>query len=495
MNLSEIYKTLKKGVKAGIMEIKKSNIIQDEQTIGMVKEFNQSRKRLMMITGQRYYEADPDILKRKLTRMIDGVSVEESYKANNKVAHSKYKLMVDEKIGYLLSKPYTIDCEDKTYTEKIKDVLGKHFNYTLSGLGYEASNKGIAWLQPFINEQGKLDTLIIPAEQCIPIWQDNSHKELDGMIRVYESTEWKGSNKITVTNVEMWTKDGVTFYTLQDDALFFNANKSNDIDAGGPISHFKRDDVWVSWGKVPFIPFKNNRVEMSDLSFVKPLIDEYDKSRSEAANYVEEVKNLIFVLYGYGGQDLHEFMRVLNEDRAIPLDDKESGGLETLTPTMDITALREHYEQLKRDLIEDGQSINKDLDKFGSAPSGVALKFMYAGIDLKCNALETEFKMGFENLLYFVDIYLNEINQGGYENIEVDIVFNRDMKINESESIANCGASLGVVSNKTIVANHPWVDDIEKELEQIKEQTETYKLDQVELIEDDAGGITDGNTD
>lgn len=136
MNLSEIYKTLKKGVKAGIMEIKKSNIIQDEQTIGMVKEFNQSRKRLMMITGQRYYEADPDILKRKLTRMIDGVSVEESYKANNKVAHSKYKLMVDEKIGYLLSKPYTIDCEDKTYTEKIKDVLGKHFNYTLSGLGY-----------------------------------------------------------------------------------------------------------------------------------------------------------------------------------------------------------------------------------------------------------------------------------------------------------------------------------------------------------------------
>lgn len=61
------------------------------------------------------------------------------------------------------------------------------------------------------------------------------------------------------------------------------------------------------------------------------------------------------------------------------------------------------------------------------------------------------------------------------------------MKINETESIANCGASLGVVSNKTIVANHPWVDDIEKELEQLKEQNDTYKLDQVQMIEADDG--------
>ena len=57
------------------------------------------------------------------------------------------------------------------------------------------------------------------------------------------------------------------------------------------------------------------------------------------------------------------------------IDDTEDGGVDTLTPQMDITALREHYEQLNRDIVESGQSVNKDLDKFGSAPSGVALKF------------------------------------------------------------------------------------------------------------------------
>ena len=69
------------------------------------------------------------------------------------------------------------------------------------------------------------------------------------------------------------------------------------------------------------------------------------------------------------------------------IDDAEDGGVDTLTPQMDITALREHYEQLNRDIVESGQSVNKDLDKFGSAPSGVALKFMYSSLDLKCNLM------------------------------------------------------------------------------------------------------------
>ena len=93
---------------------------------------------------------------------------------------------------------------------------------------------------------------------------------------------------------------------------------------------------------------------MPDIKFVKSLIDGYDLGRSEAANYMDEVKNLIFVLKGYGGQNLSAFIKQLNEDRAILIDDAEDGGVDTLTPQMDITALREHYEQLNRDIVESG---------------------------------------------------------------------------------------------------------------------------------------------
>ena len=355
-----------------------------------------------------------------------------------------------------------------SYADKIKDILGKHFQYQLTQLGYEASNKGIGWLQVYVDAEGNLKTMVIPAEQCIPYWKDKTHTELDTMIRVYDTTVWEYSTEKMVTNVEVWTEDSVAFYRLEGKLLIYDYDRS--MDAGGPVSHYRNGDVWQSWGMVPFIPFKNNQIEMPDIKFVKSLIDGYDQGRSEAANYVEEVKNLIFVLKGYGGADLNEFMRDINEDRAIKIDDPEEGGVDTITPQMDITALREHYEQLKRDIVEAGQSVNKDLDKFGAAPSGVALRFMYSGLDLKCNLMETEFKMGFEQLLYFVDMYLQLTGQGDFEKTEVELVFNRDMAVNESEQIQNCTNSKGEISYKTIIAHHPYVSDVEEELKLLEEQ-------------------------
>lgn len=96
---------------------------------------------------------------------------------------------------YLLTKDYSLKCDNEEYIEKVKDVLGKCFQYTLTGLGYEASNKGIAWLQVYINEQGKFIMMIIPSEQCVPLWRDNTHTELDGMIRYYVQTVYEGKEK------------------------------------------------------------------------------------------------------------------------------------------------------------------------------------------------------------------------------------------------------------------------------------------------------------
>lgn len=475
MWIKEVWNKIRKGVMAGVAAVKESNALTDNKVVRLISDFESSTERKWMIIGDQYYQVDNDINDRKITKKLaSGQVVEETYKANNKLAHAKYKNQVDEKIAYLLSKPATFksDTTDKndTYIEAVKDILGKKFQYQLSSLGYEASNKGIGWLQVYIDETGALKTMVIPAEQCIPLWKDRTHTELDTLIRVYTTQVWEYDTRKTITNVEVWTENGVTYYRLDGKLLILDYERSNDN--GGPVAHYKSDGSWYSWGKVPFVPFKNNRIEMPDIKFVKSLVDGYDLSRSEAANYVEEVKNLIFVLKGYGGQNISEFMRRLNEDRAIPIDDPEDGGVETLTPQMDITALREHYEQLKRDLIEDGQSVNKDLDKFGSAPSGVALKFMYSGLDLKCNLMETEFRMGFEMLLWFVDEYLKLTGRGDYTQSEMEIVFNRDAAMNESEMIENCNNSKGTISDETVLAHHPFVSDVEDEMEKLAAQKE-----------------------
>lgn len=470
MVIKEIWEKIKKGVKAGMAAVKESNVLTDNRIVRLIDEFQESDKKKWMCTGEKYYQVENDILTHKNIRTVDGKSIEESYKANNKIAHAKYKNQVDEKVAYLLSKPVAFQCDENNfaYTEKIQGVLGKHFQHQLTEMGYEASNKGISWLHIYVNEKGEFATTVIPAEQCIPVWKNSGHTVLEMLIRSYTEEVWESDTRKAITNVEVWTEEGVTYYRLDGKMLIYDVESSED--EYGPVSHLKTPEGWIPWGRIPFVAFKNNWKEIPDIKFVKSLVDAYDSGRSEAANYVEEVKNLIYVLKGYGGEDIREFMRDLNENRAIKVDDVEEGGVDTITPQMDITALREHYEQLKKDLIEDGQAINNDPDKFGNSPSGIALRFMYARLDLKCNLLEAEFKIGFENLLYFVDEYLKLTSVGDFTAIEADIIFDRNMAMNEAEQIQNCTNSRGMISDRTILARHPYVSNVEKELEAIKQQ-------------------------
>lgn len=100
---------------------------------------------------------------------------------------------------------------------------------------------------------------------------------------------------------------------------------------------------------------------------------------------------------------------------------------------MDLTAVIAHCEQLKRDITEAGQGIMKDLDKYGNSPSGVALSFMYSLLDLKASAMCTQFTFGFNKLMHFVNAFLDETKAP-----EINIQFNVNMKVNESENLDNC---------------------------------------------------------
>ncbi|MGG7077373.1 phage portal protein [Clostridium sardiniense] len=437
-----------------------------------IQDFLNSDNRKLMLTGEQYYEVNNDILQRKITRPTENGGNEElKYKANNKLAHAFYKNLIDEKVNYLLGKDYTVKSDNEEYIKKISWTLGDDFLDVFNELGYEASNKGIGWLHIFINDEGKFDTMVIPSEQIIPIWSDRRHKVLDRLIRLYDLIVYESTNKKTVTKIELWYPDKVEYYIKDGEQIILDSEKY--LNADGNIGHYLKDGAWAVWNKVPFIPFKNNRIEKGDIKFIKSLLDNYDLSRSDVANFIEEVKNLIYVLKGYGGEDLGEFMDNLNYYRAISIDDSD-GGVDALSPTMDVEAIKIHYEQLKRDINECGQGVNKDLDKFGSSPSGIALKFLYSGIDLKCNSLEVLFKKAFKELLYFINIYLGESNQGLYKDIPLELIFNKNIKINETETITNCVNSKGVISNKTIMANHPWVKDPVEEQKQLDKEKEEF---------------------
>lgn len=444
-----------------------------------IDEFNTSKQRQMMIKGESYYKVENDILNRKMYRFENEQPVLDETKTNHKLAHGFMHEFVEDKINYLLSKPYTMECEDEPYLKTVQDVLGKRFQHKLVQLGTECSNKGIAWSYEYIDVQGNKKSMMIPSEQLIPLWADNDHEELQAMIRYYQAEVYEGKEKKYITKIEYHTPDGVEYYIQDKDGeVILDAEMYLDQpnDEGILLPHFTINNQPGTWERVPFVPWKNNDFELPDLQFVKTLVDDYDLTRSDVSNLLTDIKDIIFALRGYGGEDLSEFMRDLAYYKAVKLDADEHSGVDKIEHTINIDAAEKHFQQLLKDIYRFAQAVDKGQDRLGSSPSGIALKFLYSGLDLKCNNLEDSFKWSFEQMLYFADKYLEVTKKGTTSDKEISIVFNRDIAINESQAIDDCQKSKSVISDRTIIANHPWVGDVDEEIKQIEKESQSDEV-------------------
>ncbi|GIQ63619.1 hypothetical protein PACILC2_21870 [Paenibacillus cisolokensis] len=330
-------------------------------------------------------------------------------------------------------------------------------------------NKGKAWLHVYYDENGQLSFKKIPTEEIVPLWRDADHTQLDAVIRVYEVEAYEGTQKKIITKVEFWDTTGVRRYVLDN-----TAGLIPDVEAGESGSHFVvvqgEQEQPLNWECVPFICFKYNDEELPLVQVIKSLVDDYDAKTSDNANNLEDLPNSIYVIRNYDGTDLGEFRRNLSVYRAVKVTDE--GGLDTKNIEINVEAHKSHIEQLRKDIYEFGRGVDTQSDKFGNSPSGIALKFLYADLDMDANIMETEFQASLEQLLWFVNVHLANIGAGDFTNEQVEFVFNRDILINETDAVTNIRNSVGILSEETLVAQHPWVTDVKLEMDRLKKQRE-----------------------
>lgn len=205
-------------------------------------------------------------------------------------------------------------------------------------------------------------------------------------------------------------------------------------------------------------------------------------------NMQEDARNTILVIRNYDGQDLGEFRQKLALYGAVKVksNDSEKGGVDTLEVKVNVDNYKAIIDIFKKALIENGMGYDAKDDRMSGNPNQMNIQSMYSDIDLDANDMETELQAAFEDLLWFVKVHLSNMGYGDFENEEATITFNRDILINETEAIESCVKSVGILSDETIIEQHPWVDDVQKELERIKKQKE-------EQMQDQYGAFVDSN--
>ncbi len=430
-----------------------------------------SPQRIMQIKGHLYYDNEHDIIRRKRTVIgADGALEEVRNLPNNRIIDNQYGKLVNQKANYLLGQPFVIESRNECYTALLKKIFNKRFMKTLKNAGKEALNSGISWLYPYYTQNGDFSFRLFPGYEILPFWKDSEHTILDFAVRLYQVSVYEGTASKIVEKVEVYEPNGVHCFIL-DGNILIPDNDAVDFDCAYVMANGKP----LNWAKVPLIPLKYNEQEIPLLKKVKSLQDGINAMLSDFENNMQEdARNTILVLKNYDGTNLGEFRRNLAAYGAVKVrcDGETNGGVETLEIQVNAENYKAIIEIFKKALIENGMGYDAKDDRLSGNPNQMNIQSMYSDIDLDANDMETELQAAFEEILWFVNAHLANTGKGNFENEEVTIIFNRDILINESEAIKNCADSVGILSDETIIGQHPWVDDPQLELERLKKQKE-----------------------
>lgn len=447
----------------------------DEQfIIAEINRFRRSKRFHDMIAGDNYYEGKHDILHKKRTAIGDDgkLTVIENL-PNNKIVDNQYRKMVNQKSNYLVGQPFVVQCENQVYLDALKPIiLSKKFLKMLKELAKDALNGGIGWIYPFYNEQGEFTLKRLEPYEIIPMWKDADHTVLDAAVRVYEVLAYEGKNEKVITKVEVFNPDGLYYFELNNGNLIpeepYYSPYFTVTDHEGIAQEF-------NWIKIPLIPWKYNAGEVPLITMCKSLQDGLNKIESQWEDQMEEdPRNTIMVLVNYDGQNLGEFRRNLAQYGAVKVRsmDGSHGDVKTLQIQVNAENYKSIIEQFKKAIVENCMGYDAKDDRVGSNANEMNLKSMYSDIELDTNDMETEFQSAFEDLLWFINCHLANTGAGDFEGEELEIIFNRDIMVNESVIINDIKNSVGILSDETLVAQHPWVDDPEAEMERVKKQKE-----------------------
>lgn len=448
-----------------------------EQIINQeISEWKTSKKRKQMIEGDQYYRNKTDILDRERTVIgEDGREMIVTNLANNKLVNGFVRKLVDQKVGYLLSKPISIQCEDEEYQKTLADYFDKSMLRRLQSLGKESINKGISWLHPYYDEDGIFSFKKMESEEIIPLWKDEAHTLLDAIIRTYDVESYEGTKRKTITKIEWWDTDGVKRYVLQGGLI-------PDVEAGHVGSHFtavegegeEKKEIALNWERVPFIPFKYNEEEQPLVELIKSLVDDYDSRKSDNTNNLEDLPNSIYVVKDHDGTNTGEFRKNIATYRTVFVSGE--GGVDTISLEIDTEAYKTHMEINRKDIYEFGRGVDTQSKEFGNSPSGIALRFLYADLDMDANIIENDFQAALEQLCWFIDVHIQNTTGVDYSEKDVEFIFNRDIMINETEAVENISNSRGILSDETLVAQHPFVTDVDAEMKRLKKQQKVDML-------------------
>lgn len=368
----------------------------------------------------------------------------------NKVVVNFCQLITETYNGYLTGQPIRYNGEDISniidilnYNDVVTEDTELLQNALIFGVGYEVN---------YIDGWGQQRFKTLDPRTVIPVYDDSLDQNLKAVIRFYASPVVNDTNTI----VEVYYSDRVDTYT------------SNDL-----YSSFELVSSYPHYFKqVPITVFPLNKEQESIYAQIISLQDAYNNIVSGELDVFDQFADSYLVLKGVTADS--DDVAAMREDKIILLDDDADAFF--LTKNLAQAQAMEQIQNIQEQIYKVSLCPDFASDKF-AAQTGIALKYKLIGFENRAAQIANRMRQALQRRIELINSITNLTDMTWRD---IDIIFTRNLPENVEDYTTLINGLRGVVSDRTLLAQVPFIDNVDDELAQVKqeqaEKLEAYSI-------------------
>jgi SPP1 family phage portal protein len=402
-------------------------------------DISSDKKRLAAV-GQRYYEAEHDILKCRLFYFnADGKLVEDTFRSNTKISHPFFTELTDQLAAYMLSFNENPIRAKKT-AEGLQEHLDLYFDDEfwdeIGELITGAYSKGFEYLYTY---KGAEDRLVFQCADAMGVVEVRESDTDDGCKYViYWYTDRIEKGKKEIRRIQVWS-DKETAYFVQSGGN--GKIVPDDSVAVNPRPHVVYTDpktnkkMGYGLGFIPFYRLDNGKKQFSGLKPIKAIIDDYDIMQCGLSNNLNDFDTPLYVVSGFQGDNLDELQTNLKTKKIVGVDSE--GGIDIKTVDIPYEARKSKTDEDEKNIYRFGMGLNTIGLKDTNATTNIAIKMAYTLLDMKAEKMEKRLRRLLKQIIKVVLAEINQKEKTDYQISDIEFDFKREVMANETENANN----------------------------------------------------------
>lgn len=386
---------------------------------------------------KNYYDGIQHILSKSYT---------DTSKPCNKTVINYCKNIADSYCGYLATPSYISyssqdDITDVMEILKYNDYQAEDANFLLDALIY-----GVACELMYIDNAGQTRFRLLNPTQCFGVYDDSLTGDLMYFVRMYKVSEWNDSD---LHNVDVYSDYNVKHYTM--------SGKNGYLKYIGEEPHY--------FSQCPANIF-NLPDEKSIFDCILGLQDSANQILSAEIDDYSAFCDAYLALTGVDADA--DDIAAMKENRVLVL--PEGASAQWLTKAANDVQVENILKRIHDSIYRIAACPDFSSETFvGGVSSGIAIRYRLTGMETRAAKIAAEMKKALQRRVEIIcGIASLKLGEEVFRDIDID--FKRNIPEDLTSTIAIINALKGSVSDATLLAQLPFIDDVNQELEELQAQ-------------------------